>query len=103
MPAGRNLDRLSAVSGCILIAGKVEAFTLGEPLNDDTITIHLEKANASFHGLCQVVNRQFLEHEWQSYAYVNRQQDLGVEGLRKAKLSYYPHYMVEKHVVRQNG
>jgi len=48
MPAGRNLDRLSAVSGCILIAGKVEAFTLGEPLNDDTIAIHLEKANAAF-------------------------------------------------------
>jgi len=72
MPAGCNLDRRSAVGGCILIAGKVEAFTLGEPLNDDTITIHLEKANAAFHGLYQVVNQQFLEHEWQGYTYANR-------------------------------
>lgn len=99
----RNRERLSAVGACILIGGKVEAFTLGEPLNDDTITIHLEKANAAFHGLYQVVNQQFLEHEWQSYAYVNRQQDLGIEGLRKAKLSYYPHHMIEKHVVRARG
>lgn len=96
----RNLDRLSAIGGCIVIAGKVEAFTLGEPLNEDTVTIHLEKANAAFHGLYQVINQQFLKREWQRFTYVNRQQDLGVEGLRKAKESYRPHHMVEKYVVR---
>lgn len=96
----RSLERLSAVGGCILIAGKVEAFTLGEPLNQDTVTIHLEKANAKYHGLYQVINQQFLAHRWRDFAYVNRQQDLGVEGLRKAKLSYYAHHMVEKHIVR---
>jgi len=99
----RNLERLSAVGGCILIQGKVEAFTLGEPLTDDTVTIHLEKANAAFHGLYQVINQQFLEHQWQDFAYVNRQQDVGVEGLRKAKLSYHPHHMVQKHIVRLKG
>lgn len=96
----RNLDTLSAVGGCILVEGKVQAFTVGEPLNDDTVTIHLEKANAQFHGLYQVVNQQFLEHQWQGYAFVNRQQDLGIQGLRKAKESYHPHHMVEKHIVR---
>jgi hypothetical protein len=96
----RNLDRLSAVGGCILVNGKVEAFTLGEPLNGDTVTIHIEKANAAFHGLYQVINQQFLAHQWRDFAYVNRQQDLGVQGLRKAKESYYPHHIVEKHVVR---
>jgi hypothetical protein len=99
----RNLERLSAVGGCILIQGEVEAFTLGEALNDDTVTIHLEKANAAFHGLYQLINQQFLEHQWQDFAYVNRQQDLGIEGLRKAKLSYHPHHMVEKHAVRLKG
>jgi hypothetical protein len=97
----RNLDRLSAIGGCILVRGEVAAFTLGEALNQDTVTIHLEKANAAFHGLYQVINQQFLEREWQRFAYVNRQQDLGIEGLRKAKLSYYPHHLVEKHIVRQ--
>lgn len=96
----RNLDRLSAVGACILVDGKAQAFTLGEPLNADTVTIHIEKANAVFHGLYQVINQQFLEHQWHDFAYVNRQQDLGIEGLRKAKESYRPHHMVEKHVVR---
>jgi len=98
-----ELERLSAIGGCILIEGKVQAFTLGEPLNDDTVTIHIEKANSAFHGLYQLINQQFLEHEWQGYAYVNRQQDLGIEGLRRAKESYHPHHMVEKHVVRVKG
>jgi len=96
----RNLDQLAAVGGCTLVEGKVQAFTFGEPLNDDTVVIHIEKANGAFHGLYQVINRQFLEHEWQAFAYVNREQDLGIPGLRKAKESYYPHHMVEKHIVR---
>ncbi len=96
----RNLDRLSAVGGCILIGGKAQAFTLGEPLNAETVTVHIEKANAAYHGLYQVINQQFLEHQWRDFAYVNRQQDLGIAGLRQAKESYHPHHMVEKHVVR---
>jgi hypothetical protein len=99
----RNLDRLSASGGCILIGGKVEAFTLGEPLNNDTVTIHLEKANAKYHGLYQAINQQFLAHRWRDFAFVNRQQDLGIEGLRQAKGSYHPHHMVEKHIVRRKG
>lgn len=83
MPAGCNLDRRSAVGGRLLIAGKVEAFTLGEPLNDDTITIHLEKANAAFHGLYQVANQQFLEHEWQGYTYARCVADNGPRRQRR--------------------
>jgi hypothetical protein len=96
----RNLDRLSAVGGCILVGGKVEAFALGEAMSADTVVIHIEKANPAFHGLYQVINQQFLEHQWQAYSYVNREQDLGVPGLRKAKQSYNPHHMVKKYVVR---
>jgi hypothetical protein len=99
----RSLDRLSAVGACILVRGKVEAFTLGEPLNNNTVTIHLEKANAKYHGLYQVINQQFLAHQWRDFAFVNRQQDLGIEGLRQAKLSYHPHHMVEKHIVRRRA
>lgn len=99
----RHLDLLRAVGGCILVAGKVEAFALGEPLGEDTVVIHIEKANPAFHGLYQVINQQFLEHQWQSYAYVNREQDLDVPGLRRAKQSYNPHHMVKKCVVRMKA
>ncbi|MFB3880159.1 MAG: DUF2156 domain-containing protein [Armatimonadota bacterium] len=95
-----NFEALGVTGGCIEIDGRIEAFTLGELLNPDTVVIHIEKANAAFHGLYQMISQQFLEHEWQHTTYVNREQDLGIEGLRKAKESYYPHHMVEKLTAR---
>jgi hypothetical protein len=91
---------LGVVGGCIEVEGKVEAFALGEILNRDTMVVHIEKANAAFHGLYQLMNQQFLEQAWPSVTYVNREQDLGIEGLRSAKESYHPHHMVEKFMVR---
>jgi len=85
--------------GVILINGKVEAFTLGEPLNHDTVVIHIEKANPAFEGLYPTINQAFLENHWSGYTYVNREQDLGEEGLRKAKESYFPHRMINKHTI----
>jgi hypothetical protein len=85
--------------GAILINGKVEAFTLGEPLNGDTVVIHIEKANPAYEGLYTLINQAFLEKQWSGYTYVNREQDLGEEGLRKAKESYFPHHMVNKYTI----
>ena len=96
----RHLDALGAVGGCVLAGGKVVAFALGEALNRDTVVIHIEKADPAFHGLYQLINQQFLEHQWRDYPYVNREQDMGVPGLRKAKQSYNPHHLVKKHIVR---
>ena len=94
-----NLEPLGVVGGCLEVDGKVEAFTLGELLNPETVVIHIEKANAAFHGLYQVINQQFLEQTWQHARYVNREQDLGLPGLRKAKESYHPDHLVEKFAV----
>jgi hypothetical protein len=91
-----NLDVLGVTGGCIEIEGKVEALGLGELLNEDTVVIHIEKANAAFHGLYQVINQQFLANAWSHVRYTNREQDLGVQGLRRAKESYHPTHMVEK-------
>jgi len=91
-----NCEVLGVTAGCIEVDGKIEAFTLGELLNPETVVIHIEKANAAFHGLYQVINQQFLEKQWSEVRYVNREQDMGVSGLRKAKESYYPDHMVEK-------
>lgn len=95
--AFENFETLKLKGGLLTIEGKVEAFTLGEPLNSDTVVIHIEKANPSFEGIYSVINQAFLESQWSHFTYVNREQDLGEEGLRKAKESYFPHHMVHKY------
>lgn len=94
-----HFDQLNMKGGAILIDGKLEAFTLGEPLNPETVVIHIEKANPAFEGLYPLINQAFLENEWSAYLYVNREQDLGEEGLRKAKESYFPHHMIHKYTI----
>ena len=94
-----HFEKLRVKGGAILINGKVEAFTLGDPLNPETIVIHIEKANPAYEGLYPTINQAFLEHEGSGYTYVNREQDLGEEGLRKAKESYFPHHMVNKYTI----
>lgn len=95
-----HLEELGVAGGCLEIGGQIEAFTLGELLDPETVVIHIEKANAQFHGLYQLINQQFLAQEWAALAFVNREQDLGIEGLRRAKQSYHPHHLVEKFEVR---
>ena len=80
----------------IRINGRIEAFTMGELVNDETVVIHVEKANSSINGLYGAINQQFLLNEWPEVRFVNREEDTGDEGLRKAKLSYYPIELVKK-------
>jgi hypothetical protein len=99
-----NMNHLDFKGGVILVNGKVEAFALGEILNPETAVIHIEKANPAFEGLYQLINQEFCAHEWAEVPFVNREQDLGEEGLRKAKLSYHPHHLVNKYTVTlKNG
>ena len=85
----------------IFIDGKLEAFTMGEYLNPNMALIHIEKANPSIRGLYPYINQQFLVNEFSDVEFVNREEDLGIEGLRKAKLSYHPCKFVEKYTVRE--
>jgi hypothetical protein len=94
-----NMDTLSFRAGGLLVEGKLEAFALGEPLNSTEAVIHIEKANADIQGIYAAMNQQFCEHEWSNFEFINREQDLGEEGLRKAKESYLPHHYVEKYNV----
>ena len=84
---------------CILTVLNL-AFSIGEPLNSDTYVVHIEKALASVQGAYPMINQQFVLHHCQDYAYVNREEDTGDEGLRKAKLSYQPQLLVEKFQAR---
>jgi hypothetical protein len=95
-----NLTVLKLRGGVIIMEGKVEAYAVGELLNDQTALVHIEKANPEIRELYAIINQQFCEKSWQDVPYVNREQDLGEPGLRKAKESYHPHHLEEKFTVR---
>jgi len=93
-------NSLSTQGAVIVVDGRVGAFTIGEHLNRDTVVIHIEKADPDIPGLYQLINQQFCKNMEEEITYVNREQDLGIDGLRKAKLSYYPDHFVEKYRIR---
>ncbi|MGP1449543.1 MAG: DUF2156 domain-containing protein [Wolinella sp.] len=93
----KHFNEMSYKGGILRVDGKIIAFTLGEQLNSDTVVIHIEKADTEYHGAYQAINQQFLAHEWSALKYVNREEDLGIEGLRRAKLSYQPCHLVDKY------
>ena len=95
-----HFSELRIQGGVILIQDKVEAFSLGELLNRETAVIHVEKANPEIPGLYPVINQQFCEKTWSQASWVNREQDLGEPGLRKAKESYFPDHLVDKFRIR---
>ena len=86
--------------GLIRVYGEVVAFTMGDVLSSDTFDVHFEKAYGELQGAYALINREFarwVRGRHPGIKYLNREDDMGVEGLRKAKESYYPDLMVEKH------
>jgi uncharacterized protein len=95
----RHMDVLQFRGGAIVVDGKVAAFSLGEMLNPDTAVIHIEKGDPAITGIYAAMNKLFCENAWSHAKFINREQDLGIEGLRKAKLSYNPHHIVTKYTL----
>jgi len=77
------------------VEDKIVAFSIGFPLNEETFLILFEKADRSCKGAYTMVNKLFATEISKKYTYINRAEDAGVEGLRKAKLSYQPEYLIE--------
>ena len=98
----KNCSDLYVRMGGVYIDEKLEAFTIGSynPVEDMAV-IHIEKANPEVNGLYQYINQQFLLEEFPEAAWVNREDDLGLEGLRKAKMSYMPADFARKYLVKQ--
>lgn len=97
----RLFQELELTGGVLKIDGQVVAFTIGEPISEDTFVVHIEKAFADIQGAYPMINQQFVEHECMKYEFINREEDTGAEGLRKAKLSYRPAFLIEKGIVRE--
>lgn len=92
-----NFELCNLFGAALIIDGKVQAFTIAEGLNVDTAVIHVEKANTEYRGIYQAINNMFCKEGLGNFKYVNREQDVGDLGLRKAKLSYHPVKMIEKY------
>lgn len=89
-------DLTPLLGGMILVDGQAAAFTIGEPLPPNTLLIHFEKGLASYKGIYQAINREFVARQ-PGFAKVNREQDVGDLGLRQAKLSYHPLAFIRKY------
>lgn len=93
-----NIDKAGYLGGAVFIDGKIEALSVGGIMNNNTACVHIEKANIDYRGLYQVINKEFCLHLPGSIHFVNREEDMGLPGLRKSKLSYKPIKMVEKYI-----
>jgi len=98
-----NFSTLGYSGGILCVNEKCVAYTFGEFLNENTLVIHIEKAHLEFDGAYQAINNMFLKNCCKEALYVNREQDLGIEGLRRAKQSYKPIIMVKKNIIYQKS
>lgn len=91
-----KFDELSIMGGGLVINGKIEAFSLASKLSPEMADVHIEIANPDYQGIFPTINNEFVKRELLKYKYINREQDLGLAGMRKAKLSYHPDHMERK-------
>ena len=87
--------------GLVRVDGRIVAFSFGEVMSSEMAVIHIEKADSSVAGAYQIINQQLLANVFSHVKYANREEDLGIEGLRRAKMSYNPVFLVEKYEARR--
>lgn len=98
-----NYFELGFSGGLLRLNGKVIAYTFGEKISGDIFCTHFEKAYSSIRGVYPFINQLFAQNNLSSYKYVNREEDMGLESLRKAKLSYHPDILLEKSIAIYRG
>ena len=94
-----NWDALGMIGGSIFVDGRMVAFTYGSAVTTDTFDICVEKADRHVEGAFAIINQQFAKHLPEQYVYLNREEDMGIPGLRQAKLSYHPEILLTYNVV----
>ena len=99
-----EMEELGIEGGLIRAGGRIVAFALGSRLSIDGYDIHFEKAFDDVQGAYSAINREmarYVRTKYPDVKWINREDDLGLEGLRKAKLSYYPDLLLEKFTVTE--
>lgn len=91
-----NFDALHLIGGTLYVDDKMIAFTYGSAINDNSFDTHVEKVNTAYDGVFPVINKLFTKHLPENFIYINREEDLGIEGLRKSKQSYHPAFLQKK-------
>ena len=94
-----HFREIGLMGGCIRVDGEIIAFTLGMPISDHCFGVHIEKADISYDGSFAIINQEFARRIPEQYLVVNREEDLGIPGLRQAKLSYKPVRLLDKYTV----
>lgn len=94
-----NFNQLDFIGGMLCVENKCVAYTFGEKLNNETLVIHIEKAHMQYEGSYQAINNLFLKNCGLDFKFVNREQDLGILGLKRAKESYKPVRMIIKSII----
>ena len=94
-----NWEALGMIGGSIIVDGRMVAFTYGSAVTTDTFDVCVEKADRHVEGAFAIINQQFAEHLPEQYIYLNREEDMGIPGLRQAKLSYHPEILLSYNVV----
>lgn len=91
-----HFEELGLTGGCIYVGDRLVAFTYGSAVNDHTFVTHVEKADTAFDGAFTIINKLFAQHLPERFTLINREEDLGLDGLRQAKLSYHPAFLQHK-------
>ena len=99
--AFENFDRLGLRGGVLYADSRIAAFTYGSPVSASTFCTHVEKADVRIEGAAAMINQLFARDLASEYEYINREEDLGIEGLRHSKQSYYPTVLLEKLSARE--
>lgn len=94
-----NMNHLGLNGAILRQNGAIVGFTIGEKLNSDTFVVHIEKAIAEIQGAYPMLCNQFAKHNAADCKYINREEDLGIDGLRKSKLSYNPAFLLNKNII----
>ena len=98
-----HFQELQVTGGVLRVHDKVQAFAIGELQNPDMAVVHFEKANIEYNGSFNIINQAFTQNKWSHVTYINREEDMGIAGLRKAKESYHPVKMVKKYTGFYSG
>ncbi|MFC1496151.1 DUF2156 domain-containing protein [Candidatus Margulisiibacteriota bacterium] len=91
-----NFNNLNMHGGVLIVNNKIEAFSIASPISNEMVTIHFEIGNPELKGIFTTLTHELAKNELSRFKYINREQDLGLPGLRKSKLSWNPHHLERK-------